>query len=585
MFVVVCALGLVAWAWPRASLAPRVTISIVGTTDLHGRIAADDGRGGLELLGGYLDNLRAARAADGGAVVLLDTGDTYQGGITSNLSEGAVVIDAYNALGYTALAVGNHDFEYGAVDVWSHTASAEADLRGALKARAAQARFPFLAANLIDSATGRPVDWPNVRPSVMVDAAGIRVGIVGVMTIDALSMTLAANVKGLAIAPLAEAIEREATALRAGGAQVVIVASHAGGVCERFDDPADASACYSTAEMFEVAARLPRGLVDAIVAGHTHAAVAHFAHGIPMVQAHYWGQAFSRVDLTVDPATGVVVGSRIFPPHDVCARHAPDATRCVPASSPASVEATYEGRPVVASQAVTAAMAPALQWVADVRARPLGVSLDGEVPRGAGDDESPLGNLFADAMRDAVPGTDAALGYAAGPGGLRVGLPVGPITQGAVYDAFPFDNRVVRLTVTGAELDEMLTSQLQRPRFRGRSLGVSGLQVAVDCVNERLEVEVRRSTGEPLRATDRLVVATTDFMAARLASAGRDPEAGRSRVAPGTHSEAPLVREVASRWMAAQGGTLKAGRFADSARPRWLRTARAATGCQRRAAP
>jgi 2',3'-cyclic-nucleotide 2'-phosphodiesterase (5'-nucleotidase family) len=256
----------------------------------------------------------------------------------------------------------------------------------------------------------------------------------------------------------------------------------------------------------------------------------------------------------------------------------------VPASSPASVEATYEGRPVVASQAVTAAMAPALRWVAEVRARPLGVSLDGEVARGAGDAESPLGNLFADAMRDAVPGTDAALGYAAGPGGLRVGLPVGPITQGAVYDAFPFDNRVVRLTVTGAELDQMLTTQLQRPRFRSRSLGVSGLQVVVDCVDELLEVEVRRSTGEPLGASDRLVLATTDFMASRLGSDGRDPEAGRARVAPGTYSDAPLVREVAARWISARGGTLQAARFADPGRPRWVRTARATTGCQRRAA-
>ena len=478
---------------------------------------------------------------------------------------------------------GNHDFEYGAVDVWSNTAPpGGADLLGALKARAAQARFPFLAANLIDSATGRPVDWPNVRPSVMVEAAGIRVGIVGVMTLDALSMTLAANVRGLAVTPLAEAIVREATALRAAGAQVVIVASHAGGVCETFDDPADAKACYPTTEMFEVAGRLPRGLVDAIVAGHTHSAVAHLAHGIPMVQAHYWGQAFSRVDLTVDTRTGAVVGSRIFPPHDVCARHAPDAARCVPASSPASVEATYEGRPVAASQAVTAAMAPALQRVADLRARPLGVSLDGEVPRGAGDVESPLGNLFADAMRDVQPGTDAALGYAAGPGGLRVGLPVGPITQGAVYDAFPFDNRVVRLTVTGADLEQMLTSQLRRPRFRSRSLGVSGLQVVVDCVNEQLEVEVRRPTGEPLGATDRLVVATTDFMAARLGTDARDPEAGRARVPPGTYSDAPLVREVAARWISAQGGTLHAGRFADPAHPRWVRTERATTGCQTR---
>jgi 5'-nucleotidase len=578
----VCALGLAAWTWPALGRHGQVTISVVGTTDLHGRIAAEDGRGGLELLGGYLDNLRAVRAADGGAVVLLDTGDTFQGGITSNLSEGAVVIDAYNALGYTALAVGTHDFEYGAVDTWDDPPAGVPDLRGALKARAAQARFPFLAANLIDSGTGRPVDWPNVRPSVVVDAAGIRVGIVGVMTFDALSMTLAANVHGLSIAPLAAAIAREATALRTSGAQLVIVAAHAGGVCESFDDPADANACYPATEMFEVAGRLPRGLVDVIVAGHTHSAVAHLAHGIPMVQALYWGQAFSRVDVTMDTRTGTVVGTRIFPPHEVCARHALEASRCVPASTTPSVEARYEGRAVVASRAVGAAMAPALQRVAEVRARPLGITLDAEVPRGAGDVESPLGNLFADAMRDLVPGTDVALGYSAGPGGLRVGLPAGPLTQGSVYDAFPFDNRVVRLTVTGDQLGQMLTNQVRRPRFRSRSLGVSGLQVTMDCRSDELRVEVRHDSGTPIGASERLVVATTDFMASRLTSAGGDPEAGRPRLAPGTYHDAPLVRDVVARWLRAQGDRLQAARFADPSRPRWLRTEAAATGCQTR---
>ena len=59
-------------------MAGRVTLSIVGTTDLHGRVFPRDGHGGLALLGGYLHNLRAARAA-GGAVLLLDAGDTFQG--------------------------------------------------------------------------------------------------------------------------------------------------------------------------------------------------------------------------------------------------------------------------------------------------------------------------------------------------------------------------------------------------------------------------------------------------------------------------------------------------------------------------
>ena len=137
----------------------RVTLSIVGTTDLHGRVFPNDGRGGLALLGGYLRNLREARAADGGAVLLLDAGDTFQGGIASNLSEGALVVDAYNALGCDAIAIGSHEFEYRAVDTASGDGPQDGppDMRGALKAAAARARFPFLAANVIDTTTGRPL--------------------------------------------------------------------------------------------------------------------------------------------------------------------------------------------------------------------------------------------------------------------------------------------------------------------------------------------------------------------------------------------------------------------------------------------
>ena len=195
-----------------------IILSVVGTNDLHGSFLPVNGRGGLALLGGYVGNLRAVRAADGGGVVLLDAGDTFQGGIESNLSEGAVVVDAFNALGYTAAAIGNHEFDFGEVDrpgrdlrplvrdgaeEGSH---GRRDPRGALKARAAQARYPFLAANLIDDATGRPVEWPNVKPSVLVEAAGVKIGIVGVMTIVAMRSTLAANISGLRVAPLAPAI-------------------------------------------------------------------------------------------------------------------------------------------------------------------------------------------------------------------------------------------------------------------------------------------------------------------------------------------------------------------------------------------
>src|SRR5882672_2249546 len=139
-----------------------VTLSIVATTDLHGNIAPRNDQGGLAMFGGYLKNLRAARAADGGAVLVVDSGDTFQGGIDSDLSEGAVVIDAYAALGYAAAVIGNHEFDFGAADGPGARQQRGGDPRGAIQARAAQASFPLLAANLIDETTGERVAWPNV---------------------------------------------------------------------------------------------------------------------------------------------------------------------------------------------------------------------------------------------------------------------------------------------------------------------------------------------------------------------------------------------------------------------------------------
>src|SRR5687767_15502066 len=187
-----------------------VTLSIVGTNDLHGGVLPAEGRGGLAWLGGYVNNLRAVRARDGGAVLLIDAGDMWQGKLESNLDEGATVVAAYNALGYTAAAVGNHEFDFGPVGPAPTPATPTDDPRGALKARAAEAAFPMLAANLIDTSTGAPVDWTNVKPAVLVEAADVKVGIIGVMAAGALQATAAANTRGLVVAPLTETIISQA---------------------------------------------------------------------------------------------------------------------------------------------------------------------------------------------------------------------------------------------------------------------------------------------------------------------------------------------------------------------------------------
>ena len=514
---------------------PSVTLSIVGTTDLHGEAFGRNGLGGLPLLAGYLNNLRAARASDGGAVLLFDAGDTFQGNIESNLSEGAVVVDAYNAMRYTAQAVGNHDFDFGSID--SATARQRpGDLRGALQARAAQARYPFLAANLIDAATGRAVDWPNVRPSALVDAAGVKVGMVGVMTIDALRSTVAANVQGLRIAPLQPTIAAEASKLRAAGAEVVIVVSHAGGRCDRFDHATDLSSCDPDSEMFQVARGLPKGLVDVIVAGHTHAGLAHQVEGIGIIQAFSRGQSFARVDVIVDRATRTVARLQLFAPRQVCARQDAATGSCA-ATTDSAVAAEYEGRPVVPDPAVIEAMEPALERVRQLRAAPLGVSLDNPLPRvDAGG--SPLGVLVAEALRDAVPGAD--LGAINNAGRLWADLPRGPITFGQLYDVFPFDNRLVRVTLTAAELSRWVANEIRQGRRS--TLAISGVEVKATCLADGLHVDLLRGTRR-IEEHEKLLGVTIGAPTLNGNLASADFLGG-----PGPTENNPVVREVVEDW-------------------------------------
>jgi 5'-nucleotidase len=93
----------------------------------------------------------------------------------------------------------------------------------------------------------------------MADAAGIKVGIIGVMTYGALRATLPLNVRGLRMAPLLETVAGEAARLRAAGARVVILSAHAGGGCDRFDDPVNLSSCDPNSEIFDLARELPKG--------------------------------------------------------------------------------------------------------------------------------------------------------------------------------------------------------------------------------------------------------------------------------------------------------------------------------------
>jgi 2',3'-cyclic-nucleotide 2'-phosphodiesterase (5'-nucleotidase family) len=469
----------------------RVVLSIVGTNDLHGHMEA------LPWLAGYLANLRSRRQADGGAVVLLDAGDLLPGTIEAQLDEGALIVQAYNRLGYAAAAIGNHDFDFGPVG--SAGAVGAADPRGALRARAREAKFPLLAANLQEN--GRPLGWSNVRPSALIQAAGVKVGLVGVTTAAAAHLISAANFRGLSVSPLEAAIEREARTLRAQGAEVVVVLAHEGGDCARFDSPDDVRGCRPDGAIFGVARALSPGLVDLIVAGHTHQGVAHRIGGIPIIESFSEGRAFGRVDLVIDRRTRQVQ-AHILPPTSTCGpseQHAEDPfSRCRPED--------YEGRPVIADRAISDLIAPALARAQSRRAEKLGTQVDRPLWRSR-DRESPLGNAIADLFRQAQPRADLAVVNA---GGVRADLPAGPLTYGELYAALPFDNTFAVLRRSAAEVSRALATYYAHS---GTALSFSGARVAVRCAGPRVMVDLSGPDGRPIGADQLMTVVTSDYLA------------------------------------------------------------------------
>ena len=500
-----------------------VTISIVGTNDLHGHIEA------LPRIGGYIANLRRARARDGGGVVLLDAGDMFQGTLESNMNEGVAVVRAYNVLKYDAAAVGNHEFDFGPVGPATAPGGAGDDPRGALKARAAEAHFPFLAANLIDAATGAAPAWRNVTGTTMVDVAGVKVGIIGLANAGTAFITLPANFAGLRALPLAPAVIAAAKDLRHRDATVVIIVAHVGGSCTRLTPSDDLASCASDGEIFQLARALPAGTVDAIVAGHTHAGIAHRVAGIPIIETYDKGHGFGRIDLLVDlfrdrarsKALPAVVDARIFPPQAVPKPGLPFG-------------GSYEGAPLAPDAAVAAAIAPALAAARARREAPLGVTVARPIAPSY-DTESALGNLFTDLMRAARPKADVALTTG---GSIRAQLPAGALTYGQLYEAIPFDDRFVTIAITGADLAALVARNLGRA---GGIVSLSGVRATATCAAGAVEVTLTRPDGKPVGAGERLTIVTSEFLA--TGGGGFFPDELRRR-AGATTDDGPPIRDA-----------------------------------------
>jgi 2',3'-cyclic-nucleotide 2'-phosphodiesterase (5'-nucleotidase family) len=444
---------LVAQARPSGD---SILLRVLTTNDFHGSLEArvqpwSNRRpvGGAPALAGMMDRL--ARAC-GCATIRLDGGDVMQGSPVSNLSYGRATVAAFNALGYAASAVGNHEFDWG-VDT--------------LAARIRQARFAWLSANIRDRATGAVPSW--TAPWRMVTAGRYRIAVVGYSTEDTPSTTRPSNVASLAFDSGAARLDAAIAAARSAQPDYVIVVAHAGGFCS----PRQGCA----GEIVDLARALANR-PDLIVSGHTHSLIQTTVNGIPIVQARSNGTALGIVDF-VDSAGVRVVRIRV---ETVWADREP------PDTAVARIVQSESQRIEPLTARVVATLAAPLVRTGD---------------------QYPLGNLIADAYR-AAAGTDVAL---VNNGGIRADLPAGPVTWGQLFEVEPFQNFVVRLRVSGAVLRQTLEHAVGAADARAHLSGVVVRVNAAAPPGQRV-VALTFGDGRPVRDTAQYTLAVPDFVAA-----------------------------------------------------------------------
>lgn len=251
--------------------ADELTITLLHTTDLHGALAAWDDASDQPAARGLekLATLVSAVRAEGHPTLLLDAGDALFGSaLVRTWREGPrtrpePVIAAMNALGYDAMAVGNHEFDGG---------------RAVLDSAIAEARFKFLAANVVDASTGQPAFGGTLVK--LVD--GVRIGIIG-LTTPAVPMLMDTSLcRGLRFLDPVEVARTEVARLRgAERCQVVIALVHMG--LERDAALRAGDARSRPGEIpnenrgYQLAYEVP-GL-DAVILGHTHQVVSSVTIG------------------------------------------------------------------------------------------------------------------------------------------------------------------------------------------------------------------------------------------------------------------------------------------------------------------
>lgn len=477
---------------PSTPAAPAsVTVRLIAFNDFHGNLETS----GLTLP--WPDPAkpdRALRLAAGGGAYLAGTVNALRAGAANSLviSSGDLIggtplvsalflhestIDVANGLGVDIAIPGNHEFDAGKDELLRV-------LRGGCQppkpdglfvscalGQHAGAKFPMFAAN-VESADGKTL-FP---PSVVRSFGGVKIGFIGAVTRITPTIVVPSGVAGLKFTDEATAINAEAARLKAQGIQALVAVIHEGGETGTPGLPLewnDVGCPKPRGAIFDIAKRLTQD-VDVIFSAHTHQGYRCVVDGRPIMQATALGRGVSVADLVIDAATGEVDRARTTHRNLPVFNERSDAAlkAAIIAAEPAPyAQALRDAKPVPAIAeriaAYSAAAAPRAQ-------KPVG-RIGGNFERAAKTDSS-AGRLIADAqwLATRAPSRGGSLLALMNPGGVRSDLrcaggpPPCTVTYGETFTMQPFGNSLVVMTLTGAQLKQLLEDQ-QRPGRNGPS--------------------------------------------------------------------------------------------------------------------
>lgn len=527
-------------AWAPA--LARVHLRLLATTDLHGQILSYDYYRDRALAGAGLAGLAgliAAARAEAPGAILLDNGDFLQG---SALTEAAAdprsdhphpAIAAFNALDYDAVALGNHEFNYGLP---------------VLERALAAARFPVLSANVArrlgkvpgeDSHFATPC---TIIERELADGMGrrhrIRIGILGLTPPEILHWDRGHVAGALAVRPMIGAARSWTKILRGRGADVVVCLAHTGvpGTGQGARGGRDGGDAHLAAAIAAIDG------IDAVIAGHSHTVYPReagaageddadgFIAGKPVVQPGSLGSHLGVIDLWLGHEGG---GWRVREARS----RVLNGQREAPALSPQVLKT--HARPLqeaagAAHDAALARMRRHLGWT-DI---PLSTCF-ATVASGQALDLTAealarhVRKRLAGGSLSSLPVVATAIPYRAGgrngPQDYASILP-GPLLLRHVHHLYPFPNTVVARVVTGRALARRIGEGTRilrrlRPGERDQPLIDSAIPASAFETVPALACEIdltappgpgrirdMRYRGRPVRADDRLILVTNSYL-------------------------------------------------------------------------